>query len=120
MQTVIETSAFIADARAARLTDEEREAMILKIASDPLCGVEIPGTGGARKIRFAGRGKGKSGGYRVITFFGGVDIPLFALNIFAKSDQADLTQADRNEMRKELAGLVKDYKTGVLKNVKSR
>ncbi len=120
MQTVIETSAFVADAKAAQLSDEEREAMIVKIAGDPLCGVEIPGTGGARKIRFAGRGKGKSGGYRVITFFGGVDVPLFALSIFSKGDQADLTQADRNEMRNELAGLVKDYKTGVSRHVKSR
>jgi hypothetical protein len=28
----------------------------------------IPGTGGARKRRFAGRGKGKSGGYRTVSY----------------------------------------------------
>ncbi|MCX7304421.1 MAG: hypothetical protein NTV73_08780 [Hyphomicrobiales bacterium] len=33
----------------------------------------MPGTGGARKLRFAGRGKGKSGGYRIITFYADAD-----------------------------------------------
>ncbi len=117
MQSVIETPDFISDAKAARVTDEERERMIVKIAGDPMAGVEIPGTGGARKIRFAGRGKGKSGGYRVITFYGGVDIPVFLLNVFAKGDQVDLTQADRNAIRQGLIGLVDDYLRGVLKNV---
>ncbi len=120
MQTVIETSAFVADAKAARLTDDERETIILKIATDPLCGVEIPGTGGARKIRFAGRGKGKSGGYRVITFFGGVDIPVFAMNIFAKGDRADLTQAERNDLRAVLSAIAVRYRKGASEYVKSR
>jgi hypothetical protein len=31
------------------------------------------GIGGARKRRFAGRGKGKSGGYRVISYYAGDD-----------------------------------------------
>jgi hypothetical protein len=44
----------------------------------------IPGTGGARKVRFAGRGKGKSGGYRVITFYSGPEVPVFLITLFAK------------------------------------
>jgi len=39
------------------------------------------------------------------------------LNVFAKGDQVDLTQADRNAMRQGLIGLVDDYLRGVLKNV---
>jgi hypothetical protein len=35
----------------------------------------IAGTCGCRKLRLPGRGKGKSGGYRVVTFYSGVDIP---------------------------------------------
>jgi hypothetical protein len=38
------------------------------MAAKPDAGDEIRGTGGARKIRFAAKGKGKSGGVRVITF----------------------------------------------------
>ena len=34
----------------------------------------MQGTGGCRKLRIAGRNKGKSGGYRVVTAFGGDDI----------------------------------------------
>lgn len=29
----------------------------------------MPGTGGARKVRFSRPGEGKRGGYRIITFF---------------------------------------------------
>jgi mRNA-degrading endonuclease RelE of RelBE toxin-antitoxin system len=68
MQAVIETSAFLSDAGAAGMSEEERFAVVNFIAENPTAGVLMPGTGGARKIRFAGRGKGKSGGYRVVTY----------------------------------------------------
>jgi hypothetical protein len=61
----------------------ERHNIVTTLAANPTAGVEIPGTGGARKLRFAGRGKGKSGGYRVITFYSGVGVPVFLLNVFA-------------------------------------
>ena len=73
----------------------------------------IKGTGGARKVRFAGRGKGKSGGYRIITYYGGEDLPVFLLNVFSKGDRVDLSQAERNELQKELKGLADDYRKGV-------
>jgi hypothetical protein len=87
---------------------------------NPTIGDEIRGTGGARKVRFAGRGKGKSGGYRVITFYSGHDIPVFLLNVFAKGDRVDLSQAERNEMRKELSSLAEDYRRGVRLYVERR
>jgi hypothetical protein len=37
--------------------------------------------------------------------------------VFAKGDRVDLTQAQRNEMRRELRGLVSDYLDGVEGNV---
>lgn len=57
-RSVIETPDFLRDAADARLTAEERSL----IAAFPKAGADIPGTGGARKIRFPARGKGKSGG----------------------------------------------------------
>lgn len=104
MHSIVETPDYLDDARAA----------------DPLAGVLIPGTGGARKIRFAGRGKGKSGGYRVISFYGGVDISVFLLNVFAKGDKVDLSMAERNQLRLELAGLADDYRQGVQRYVERR
>ena len=44
------------------MTDVERQAAIDQIATDPIQGDEIQGSGGVRKVRLAGRGKGKSGG----------------------------------------------------------
>ena len=113
MQSVIETPDFLADAKAAGVTDEERSRIVSTLARNPQAGVEIPGTGGARKVRFGGRGKGKSGGYRVITFYTGEDVPVFLLNVFAKGDKVDLSQAERNELRQELGGLAEDYRQGV-------
>lgn len=117
---VIETADYLSDAKAAGMASVEREAVIMLLAVNPTAGVEIPGTGGARKLRVAGRGKGKSGGYRVITFYSGADIPVFLLNVFSKGDRVDLAQGERNALRKELAGLAEDYQRGVHASVESR
>ncbi|MEA2872268.1 MAG: hypothetical protein QOH67_2244, partial [Hyphomicrobiales bacterium] len=69
MHAIIETSAFISDAAAAGVSEDERFEVIDFIAENPTAGAIMPGTGGARKIRIAGRGKGKSGGYRIVTYF---------------------------------------------------
>jgi len=74
MYMVVETEDYLKDAKQAGLTQDEREAIVEFIAENPIAGAEIPGTGGARKVRFAARGKGKSGGVRVITFYSGLDI----------------------------------------------
>ena len=57
---------FLAAARQLRLPETERADIVSWLAANPESGDVIEGTGGARKVRFAGRGKGKSGGYRVI------------------------------------------------------
>jgi hypothetical protein len=120
LHVVVETPDYLRDAQQAGLTTEERMRIVARLSGDPSAGVEIPGTGGARKLRFAGRGKGKSGGYRVISFYAGQDIPVFLLNVFAKGEKVDLTQAERNELRRELAGLASDYRVGVYRYVYSR
>jgi hypothetical protein len=63
-------------------------------------------------VRFAGKGKGKSGGYRVITFFTGTDIPVFLLNIFAKNEKTDLTRKERRVFKAVLASMVEAYTSG--------
>ena len=80
------------------MTEEEREAAVTTIANNPLAGDEIRGTGGCRKVRLGGRGKGKSGGYRLITFYGGITRPIFLLTVFSKGQRADLTQGERNNL----------------------
>ena len=110
MQTVIETAEFIRRAKECDVTEDERAEMVNFIAAHPQAGNEIKGTGGARKVRFARPGGGKSGGYRVITFYSGVDIPVFLLSLFAKNEKTDLTPKERNALKKVLPQVVKDYK----------
>lgn len=98
MQTVAETSAYLAAADKAGMTSSEREAIIAVLANNPSVGDLIVGTGGCRKVRLAGRGKGKSGGYRVITFFGGVHCPVYLLTVFSKDERANLSHAERNAL----------------------
>ena len=95
MHLVIETPDYLVDAKALGLTADERRSIVDFIAQTPDVGVEMKGTGGARKIRFAGRGKGKSGGYRVVTFYAGEDMPVFLLSIFSKGERANLSQSER-------------------------
>jgi len=61
-------------------------------------------------VRFAGKSKGKSGGYRVITFFTGTDILVFLLTIFSKNEKTDLTPKERRVLKNVLADIVKTYR----------
>ena len=85
-------------------------AIVAAIAADPAGGDLIVGTGGARKMRHAGRGHGKSGGYRTIHYFGGDDVPLFLLSLIDKGEKANLTKAERNELAAILPGIAAAYK----------
>src|SRR5438874_2338019 len=117
MQTVIQTPTFLADAKAAGVTDDELSAISATIAADPQAGDVIPSTGGARKVRIGGKGKGKSGGYRIITFYAAGDVPVFLLALVSKGQRADISQADRNALRTILGTLADAYREGVAEKV---
>lgn len=112
MRTVVETNAYLAAAKAAGMTDAEREDAVSVVAEDPHAGIVMPGTGGCRKVRLPGRGKGKSGGYRLISIFGGGDMPVFLLTVFGKGEKDNLTKAERNELTKVTKILRASYKGG--------
>jgi hypothetical protein len=118
VHAVILTPTFLADGKAAGLDDAGLEDVAGLIASDPKAGEVIVGTGGARKVRIAAKGKGKSGGHRVITFYAAHDVPVFLLALVSKGQRADITQAERNELRKILRTLADEYRKGVGKKLK--
>lgn len=89
------------------MTEEEQVEAKNLVASSPEGGVVMQGTGGVRKARLAGRGKGKSGGYRVVWYFGGGDIPVFLLSVFGKDQKNNLSPAEPNALR-SLVGTLKD------------
>ena len=113
MHCVIETDAFAKSAAKLGMTEEERHKITMRIANDPMAGDLIPGTGGARKLRFPYGGKGKSGGVRVITYFAAEDVPVFLLNVYSKGVRINMTKAERNEVKKALATIADDYRAQV-------
>jgi mRNA-degrading endonuclease RelE of RelBE toxin-antitoxin system len=117
MITVVETPVFARRA-AALLTEEERKQLIDFLAANPYAGDEIVGTGGVRKVRFAAKGKGKSGGVRVIYYTIDESIPLFALLIYGKGEQADLTSEQRERVA-ELAKVIKGSRIKVRRGARS-
>jgi hypothetical protein len=78
MLTVMETSVFARRAEQL-LTVEEHEDLILYLALHPESRDVIPGAGGVRKVRFAAKGRGKSGGVRAIYYFFDEQNPRYAL-----------------------------------------
>lgn len=95
--TVIEATAFSRCA-GKLLTPEERDELVAFLAANPTAGDLIEGTGGVRKVRFAARGRGKSGGARVVHYFLPEDGPLFALLIYGKGERADLTAEQKRQV----------------------
>ena len=75
------------------MTDEEREGIVVFLAANPEAGISLGG--GLRKVRIAREGGGKSGGYRTLYVFGGTQVPLFLLTVFAKNEKDNLTKAEQ-------------------------
>lgn len=98
MQTVVETPAYIRRAKDVGMTEAEMMAAVDVVAADPEGGEMIQGSGGCRKVRVAGRGRGKSGGYRIVTLFGGGHIPVFMLSVLSKGDRQNFSDAEVAQM----------------------
>jgi hypothetical protein len=94
LHAVAEMPQFIRDAESAGLSEEERKTIVDAIAADPIQGDEIRGSGGVRKVRFAGRGKGKSGGHRVVTAYFGEDAPVYLLALLSKGERGNFSAAE--------------------------
>lgn len=97
------TQAFLAQAKAEGMTEAEIAALVDMLAANPAAGVLIPGAGGCRKVRLARTGGGKSGGYRVVTFYAPPAMPVYAIAVLSKSDRATFRQEEVAAM----AGLAK-------------
>lgn len=106
MHTIVETAAYADAADDAGMTVDERQTVVDYLAANPTAGDIMPGCGGARKLRWKKPGTGKSGGYRVITYFCGDALPVFLLTVFGKGEKDNLNKGERNA----LATLVKRLK----------
>ena len=95
MQTVVELPEFLRRAKAI-MTDDERTGVVDFIAVNPEAGISLGG--GLCKVRIAREGGGKSGGYRTIYVFGGLEMPIFLLTVFAKNEKDNLSKSEQAEL----------------------
>jgi RelE toxin of RelE / RelB toxin-antitoxin system len=81
------------------LPETEIARLEQSIAERPDAHPVIAGTGGIRKARWARPGMGKRGGVRAVYYFQTRVGIVYMLDIYAKNEKADLTAADKRELR---------------------
>lgn len=81
------------------MDDEEYAFLQFALVVNPQMGVVIPGTGGIRKLRWAGSGRGKRGGARIIYFAALADEQILMLYVYAKNDLGDLSEPQKKALR---------------------
>jgi mRNA-degrading endonuclease RelE of RelBE toxin-antitoxin system len=97
----IESSRF-AKQIAHYLSDEEFNELQQALLKNPESGAIIKGSGGIRKIRWGGKGKGKRGGYRIIYYYRSKSGQIYLLTIYAKSEMEDLTTKQLKTIAEEI------------------
>ncbi len=89
MYTVVETPTF--QKQADKIWSEsERLEFIQWLASHAEAGDVIPNAGGARKVRWALKGTGKSGGVRVIYFNQTDDGLIYLIALYRKNERENM------------------------------
>lgn len=76
------------------LDDEAYRQLQVHLMTEPDAGALIRGSGGVRKVRWGARGKGKSGGVRVIYYWVTAEDQILMLTIYGKGEKEDLSAAD--------------------------
>jgi hypothetical protein len=92
------------------LSEQEVNELFDFLAVNPESGDVIPETGGIRKLRWKGQGKGKSKGIRVCYFYHDLNMPLFVLAVYGKGEQLRLTKREERKMAMFVAELKAKYR----------
>ncbi len=94
--TVLQLPKFKAEA-AELIGVDGIEAVAVYLADHPDAGEVIPGAGGARKLRWAAKGKGKRGGARIIYVYVVIAARVYLLRCYSKNVRTDLTADERKK-----------------------
>ena len=84
------------------MDDFEYSAFQIGLASKPDAGDIIPGSGGVRKIRWSGKGKGNRGGLRIIYYWKNKENEIWLLTVYAKNEAENIPVSILREIRKEI------------------
>ena len=90
------------------MDDESYRGLQSHLAAHPESGDLIRGSGGLRKIRWSGAGRGMQGGTRTIYYWDSGDMILM-LFLYKKNERSDLTSEQLSVLRK-IVGEFKDEK----------
>ena len=116
IRTFIEVPLFTKRWRQIGLTDAELRELQIMLLKDPESGPVIEGTGGIRKVRFPLQNKGKSGSVRICyTDFAEYEVT-YLITAFTKKEQENLTDEERNALKK----LVKALRNEASRNRRKR
>ena len=92
------------------MTDEDLRELELYLCKNTDAGNIVKNTGGVRKLRWAIKGKGKSGGIRVIYVDFMVYEKLYLIYVYPKSKKEDISAAEKKEIRKLVNTLENELK----------
>ena len=87
----------------ACMDDDEYGRLQSFLAEHPEVGKIIRASGGIRKLRWAGSGRGKRGGLRLIYFWWVASDRISMLMVYPKSEQDDLTPDQLKLLKRQLA-----------------
>jgi hypothetical protein len=113
MHTISQLRTFDIAARESGMSEQEIDDLVTYLSANPEAGDEMVGTGGCRKVRVAGRGKGKSGGYRTVTFFSGASMPVYLITVFSKGERSNLTAAECKALKEITKKIVSEHRAKV-------
>ncbi|MBQ3443101.1 MAG: type II toxin-antitoxin system RelE/ParE family toxin [Selenomonadaceae bacterium] len=109
-QVIVETPAYLNAVEEFWDTDTQTEFKNF-IGVNFLLGDIIPNTGGLRKIRWKGTGKGKRSGARVIYYFYDEHNPIYLLFAYSKNVQTDLTEHEKKLLRHLVSQLKNSFRS---------
>ena len=111
MNIYIKTTPAFDEKAEKLLSTEVLEEFLDHIGQNPEAGKVITGTGGIRKIRWhtGKNNKGKSGGVRILYHYSD-DLLVLLITLFGKTEKEDLTQAERNTLKRTVPLLVAKYR----------
>jgi hypothetical protein len=102
--TVLQLPKFKAEATQLIGADGIQELAVYLI-NHPDAGALIPASGGARKLRWAAKGKGKRGGARIIYLYVVIAARIYLIRCYAKNVKTDLTADEKKQLRQIAAHL---------------
>jgi hypothetical protein len=86
------------------MEDSEYARLQLALVLRPDWGKVIPGSGGLRKLRWVGSGRGKRGGMRVIYYWQTADDQIWLLVAYPKTERDDLSRDEIKQLRRLVNG----------------